>query len=164
MDEPSTSAAGLQRSLAQDIVPSSVIDGSAWTAASQVMDIAMDQLARGPASGGTHDLIDPEARRITGLVYDLRMMLHASLDYMRDNGDIVDLFDEPPIGVGRSYAHPEKPDRISTIHSLLKQHGLVQRMVPLECPEVLKEDAMLVHSEALWDTMQATARGSLARA
>jgi hypothetical protein len=100
--------------------------------------------------------LDPGSYRRTGIVYDERMMLHSSLDYMRDTNEMQDIGWEHPRGFEYDYKHPEVPLRISRIFDLLKANFLLERMIDVECQEVEKEDALLVHTEEMWDSLQAT--------
>ena len=73
--------------------------------------------------------------RATGYVYDVLMMLHSPTP----NSD----------------GHPERPERIMRIFEALKMSGCESRMVKLELRDVRKEEVLLVHSEDLWDKVQA---------
>lgn len=68
-----------------------------------------------------------------GYVYDARMMLHSC-----------------------SSGHQEDPSRISRIFELLKTSGCIAQMIPLPSREVRREEALLVHSEALWEKVMFT--------
>jgi hypothetical protein len=94
----------------------------------------------------------PKSRSKTGLVYDLRMMLHAPINYTRD-GD-TDGFDND-LEEYRS-SHPEEPRRISEIFSQLKSANLVQGMVHLPCPQVTPSQALLVHTDDVWQELEKT--------
>ncbi len=100
--------------------------------------------------------LDSRSYSRTGIVYDERMMMHASLDYMRDENETDNLEWENPKGQEDDYKHPEVPTRISTIYNILKRNLLLGRMINLECPEVEKQDAIMVHSEEMWEKLQAT--------
>ncbi|KAI0074161.1 histone deacetylase complex protein [Panus rudis PR-1116 ss-1] len=72
------------------------------------------------------------ARYNVGYVYDPRMMLHNCVR-----------------------GHSEDPQRISRIFDALKADGCLSQMVRLPIREVAREEALLVHSEALWDKVMA---------
>ncbi|KAI3625374.1 hypothetical protein CBS9595_000735 [Malassezia furfur] len=74
--------------------------------------------------------------RGTGLVYDVRMMLHTT----------------PAPGE----THPEQPARIERIYTLLEQNGCVARMVRIPAREALRSEVALVHEPSLWDEFEAT--------
>ncbi|WFD41757.1 histone deacetylase [Malassezia psittaci] len=74
----------------------------------------------------------------TGLVYDARMMLHAS----------------PAL----SDTHPERPERIERIYSLLERKGCVARMIRIPAREALRDEVALVHEPSLWDEFEVTVR------
>lgn len=74
----------------------------------------------------------------TGIVYDARMMLHAT----------------PAPGE----SHPERPERIAQIYAMLERTGCVARMVPIPAREALREEVALVHDEALWDQFEEIVR------
>ncbi|WFC97672.1 histone deacetylase [Malassezia yamatoensis] len=74
----------------------------------------------------------------TGLVYDARMMLHAS----------------PALGD----THPERPERIERIYSLLERKGCVARMIRIPAREALRREVALVHEPSLWDEFEVTVR------
>jgi hypothetical protein len=94
----------------------------------------------------------PPSRK-TGIVYDVRMMLHAPLNYHPDSDYVGDEFD--PAAEHRRN-HPEEPRRIERIFSKLKEADLVEKMVNLPCPEATAEQATLVHSGELWKSVQQT--------
>lgn len=93
--------------------------------------LPMDPLALLP-----EDTVPPA--RGTGLVYDPRMMLHAT----------------PAIGE----SHPERPERIAKIFGLLERHGCVARMVRIPSREALRSEVALVHNAELWDEFEETVR------
>ena len=51
--------------------------------------------------------------------------------------------------------HCEQPERISRIFDILKEHGCLARMKHLPIRRVLREEALLVHSESLWEKVLA---------
>lgn len=67
-----------------------------------------------------------------GYVYDSRMLMHSCLS-----------------------GHPEQPARISNIHNLLKDEGLLSKMRKLPIREAERDEILLVHSEHLWDKVMA---------
>lgn len=73
--------------------------------------------------------------RITGYVYDPRMTMHATLAE-----------DE----------HPERPERITSIFTLLQAHGCIQRMHRIMSREATLAEVALVHAEELWHTFERT--------
>ena len=74
----------------------------------------------------------------TGLVYDVRMMLHTT----------------PAPGE----THPEQPARIERIYTLLEQNGCVARMIRIPAREALRSEVELVHEPSLWDEFETTVR------
>ncbi|KAI0930403.1 hypothetical protein AcV5_007127 [Taiwanofungus camphoratus] len=68
-----------------------------------------------------------------GYVYDAKMMLHSC---------------------SRGH-HEEQPERISRIFDILKENGCLSKMRRLPIRRILREEALLVHSEALWDKVLA---------
>ncbi|KAH9921519.1 histone deacetylase complex protein [Epithele typhae] len=52
--------------------------------------------------------------------------------------------------------HPEQPARISRIFDILTENGCFQRMRELPIRPVHREEALLVHSQALWDKVLAS--------
>jgi hypothetical protein len=92
----------------------------------------------------------PKSRK-TGLVYDVQMMTHAPINYQRDgNVEYEDEIDEY-----RS-THPEDPQRISRIFSKLKGANLIETMVRLPCPEATAQQALLVHTDYVWQELEKT--------
>ncbi|KAL6305042.1 histone deacetylase complex protein [Sparassis latifolia] len=67
-----------------------------------------------------------------GYVYSTKMMMHSCV-----------------------HGHEEQPERISRIFDILKDASCLTKMRRLPIRPVLKEEALLVHSEALWDKVQA---------
>ncbi|CAI8008673.1 Histone deacetylase 6 [Geodia barretti] len=53
-------------------------------------------------------------------------------------------------------SHPESPDRISRIWSLLRERGLVERCCLVEAREATKEEILKIHSEEHYVTMETT--------
>lgn len=51
--------------------------------------------------------------------------------------------------------HEEQPDRISRIFNLLKDSNCLARMRRLPIRPITREEALLVHSEALWEKILA---------
>jgi histone deacetylase 6 len=47
--------------------------------------------------------------------------------------------------------HPEQPQRITAIYSILQENGLLDKMKHIPIRKVKREEALLVHSEDLWD-------------
>ena len=47
--------------------------------------------------------------------------------------------------------HCEQPERISRIFDILKQNGCLKRMKQLPIRRVVREEALLVHTQSLWD-------------
>lgn len=105
----------------------------------------------------------PQTRK-TGIVYDVRMMLHAPADYRQDEGHVLAAQNVSPDGGAddltseQEYqaSHPEEPRRISRIYAKLKEANLVLQMVDLPCPEVTPEQVLLVHSLQLWQALEST--------
>lgn len=115
-----------------------------------------------PTAHGTSQrprrLSDFPPSRHTGYIYDERMMLHAPLNYrVEEDGTFLDDgYDEfDPDGEFRR-SHPEEPRRIAKIFERLKKASLIGRMLKLPCVEVEKHEAMLIHTERLWDSVQST--------
>lgn len=63
-----------------------------------------------------------------GYVYSSKMMLHSCID-----------------------GHPEQPERISKIHSALQNAGCLRMMKQLPIRPVVRKEALLVHTDNLWD-------------
>lgn len=82
----------------------------------------------------------PVARRpfSVGYVYDIQMQLHRAIH-------------------GSPDGHPEEPERISHIYSLLVANKLISQMKEIPCREAIREEILLVHSEDHWDKVQALA-------
>jgi len=80
----------------------------------------------------------------TGYVYDTRMMLHAPTIAREDLEE-------------DDASHPEQPDRIARIYSLLKTSLCIQRMRQIQIRSLEKHEAMLVHSEDHWHKVEAIA-------
>ena len=53
------------------------------------------------------------------------------------------------------HGHCEQPERISRIFDILKQHGCLAEMKQLPIRRVLREEALLVHSQSPWDKVLA---------
>ncbi|KAI0674933.1 histone deacetylase complex protein [Trametes maxima] len=53
------------------------------------------------------------------------------------------------------HGHCEQPERISRIFDILNQNRCLERMKKLPIRRVLREEALLVHSQALWDKVLA---------
>ena len=77
-------------------------------------------------------LIEPKI----GYVYDEEMLLHACL---------------APDG------HPEQPDRITRIYNTLLSSSVISHMKRIPARPVEREEALLVHSQILWDKVMAIA-------
>ncbi|KAI0633452.1 histone deacetylase complex protein [Trametes polyzona] len=54
-----------------------------------------------------------------------------------------------------AHDHCEQPERISRIFDILNQNGCLEKMKKLPIRRVLREEALLVHSQALWDKVVA---------
>ncbi|OBZ68110.1 Histone deacetylase clr3 [Grifola frondosa] len=67
-----------------------------------------------------------------GYVYSTKMMTHSCI-----------------------HGHPEQPERISRIFDALKQAQCLEKMRRLPIRRVLREEALLVHSETLWNKILA---------
>ncbi|KAI0773740.1 histone deacetylase complex protein [Fomes fomentarius] len=50
-----------------------------------------------------------------------------------------------------AHGHPEQPERISRIFDILKENDCLVRMKQLPIRRVLREEALLVHSQSLWE-------------
>ncbi len=50
-----------------------------------------------------------------------------------------------------AHGHPEQPERISRIFDILKDNDCLVRMKQLPIRRVLREEALLVHSQSLWE-------------
>ncbi|EIN11329.1 histone deacetylase clr3 [Punctularia strigosozonata HHB-11173 SS5] len=74
-------------------------------------------------------------RHSIGYVFDARMMAHSCLD-----------------------GHPEQPERIVSIYRLLAENGCLEKMKHIPIRMVKKQEALLVHSEELWDKVLAISR------
>jgi len=101
----------------------------------------------------TRSLSDYPKSKRTGLVYNVQMMLHAPINYSRDGEHDSSIQDD--LDDFRS-SHPEGTRRISHIYAKLKGANLVTQMVHLPCPEVTPEQALLVHSDHVWQELQKT--------
>ena len=93
--------------------------------------LAVEEEGNGESASDTDET--PKIRRhyasySVGFVYDPRMMLHSC-----------------------TTGHQEDPQRIDRIYNMLKTSGCIEQMLPLACREVRQEEALLVHSEALWE-------------
>lgn len=110
---------------------------------------------------------------LTGVVYDLRMMLHAPLGWKPSENDADDDDEDSELDAAtgearRRETHPEEPRRIQKIFEQLKRRGVIKdaedggrtRMLP--CVEATKEEVCTVHEEAVWQLAEAT-RGEIAR-
>lgn len=53
------------------------------------------------------------------------------------------------------HGHCEQPERISRIFDILNQNDCLKKMKRLPIRRVLREEALLVHSQALWDKVLA---------
>lgn len=73
----------------------------------------------------------------SGIVYDSRMMFHATLS---------------------SEMHPERPERIARIFDVLQRNGCVARMKRIPSRAALLEEAKLVHSEEMWHAYEHNVR------
>ncbi|PWN33851.1 Arginase/deacetylase [Meira miltonrushii] len=78
----------------------------------------------------------------SGYVYSPAMMLHAhpASDYAPDAKD------EP--------LHPEVPERISKIHSVLDKGGCLERMKKIPIREATMNEVMKVHDPGMWDGLE----------
>ena len=79
-------------------------------------------------------LIPPDVRK-TGYVYDPSMTLHSTLAA------------EP---------HPERPERITSIFTMLQMHGCIHRMHRILSREASLAEVSLVHTEELWHSLEET--------
>lgn len=104
---------------------------------------------------------------LTGVVYDLRMMLHAPLGWRpssNDDDDDSDSDDSDADGQAQRHreTHPEEPRRIQRIYEQLRRKGVIKdaedggrtRMVP--CVEATREEVCTVHDENVWMLSEAT--------
>ena len=73
-----------------------------------------------------------ESRFQVGYVYSSKMMTHSCVR-----------------------SHCEQPERISRIFDILRKNGCLERMKQLPIRRVLREEALLVHSQSLWDKVLA---------
>ena len=69
---------------------------------------------------------------LVGYVYSSKMMAHSCV-----------------------HGHCEQPERISRIFDILKENHCLEKMKKLPIRRVLREEALLVHSQALWDKVLA---------
>ena len=51
--------------------------------------------------------------------------------------------------------HCEQPERISRIFDILREHGCLAKMKQLPIRRVVREEALLVHSQSLWEKVLA---------
>ncbi|KAF0462341.1 histone deacetylase clr3 [Gigaspora margarita] len=72
----------------------------------------------------------------TGVVYDRRMRYHANIH--------------------EEEHHPEDPSRISSIQSMFKAAGCLEKMIPINAREVTKDEVRLVHTDEHWDFVAKT--------
>ena len=79
-------------------------------------------------------LMPPDVRK-TGYVYDPSMTLHSTLAA------------EP---------HPERPERITSIFTMLQMHGCIHRMHRILSREASLAEVSLVHTEELWHSLEET--------
>ncbi|WFD33683.1 histone deacetylase [Malassezia cuniculi] len=86
------------------------------------------------ADGDTSNAL---AAHKSGIVFDSRMMLHAT---PADDG------------------HPERPERIARIFDLLQQNGYVARMTRIPSRAAFLEEAKLVHDEKMWHDFETFVR------
>ena len=107
-------------------------------------------------NGLQHDarsLSDFPISKKTGIVYNVQMMLHAPINYSRDGEQDPSIQDDMD---DYRTSHPEEPRRISHIYAKLKAANLVSQMVHLPCPEATPEQALLVHSDHVWQELEKT--------
>jgi histone deacetylase 6 len=67
-----------------------------------------------------------------GYVYDPQMMIHTSM----------------------VHPHPEEPLRICKIYQILVKEGCIARMGEVQGRQVTKEEAMLVHTDVVWNKVE----------
>lgn len=87
----------------------------------------------------------PDKRLSVGYVYSEEMLAHRNL--FDNNAEAIEK--------DNKNNHPETPGRLTSIHQILAQEGLLQRMKRLPIRRVHKNEVMLVHSEDLWEKVEA---------
>jgi hypothetical protein len=140
------------KDLFQEVIYSSTAEGTS----PHVPLFNQNSLVINPNNGlqaDTRSLSDYPKSKRTGLVYNVQMMLHAPINYSRDGEHDSSIQDD--LDDFRS-SHPEEPRRISHIYAKLKGANLVTQMVHLPCPEATPEQALLVHSDHVWQELQKT--------
>lgn len=144
---------------AMDIQPDNIMDESLQADTSDISTgvknvviqvESVTTILNGEAAGianGVSPILNGDLQRLsrTGYVYDTRMM---------DHWPIVDNDDEDD-------SHPEQPQRIFRIYSILKNNLCIQKMRQISIRHLEKHEAMLVHSEDHWDKVEAIACESL---
>lgn len=127
----------VESSAAPSPIPSS---GPVASALSSVSAVQQPEGTYAHASPGhveptvTAPLIPSAPRRLTGVMYDERMLLH-----------------ETPA----DETHPECPARINHIYERLHQSGCLARMVRLPSREATRNEVLLVHEPDVWDSFEA---------
>ena len=104
-------------------------NGRRWSSARTVRCIPRQLVAR---ASSLPPILNPSNTTV-GYVYSTLMMTHTNT---------------------RGH-HEEQPDRISRIFNLLKDSDCLTKMRRLPIRPVAREEALLVHSEALWEKIMA---------
>lgn len=130
---------------------SNVVPDDIWTHAAPAPPVAPPVPAEpfsAPHDGLSAQVVEDELMRSrsttlresrsTGIVYDGVMKLHTT----------------PAPGE----VHPERPERIEKIYTLLEKHGCVARMVRIPARQALRAEVALVHTSELWDQFEETVR------
>jgi histone deacetylase 6 len=93
----------------------------------------------------------PDTRLSVGYVYSEEMLAHRNLfDYPKKSNASEDEETQ-----NTESNHPETPGRLTSIYQILLTAGLLQRMKRLPIRTVHKNEVMLVHTEDLWDKVEA---------
>jgi len=108
------------------------MDLSSGSPKDSAMDVDQDIIPAAPPSTARPPAF--ERTYSVGYVYHPQMMLHEAV-----NG------------------HPEEPQRISQIYNLLVHSNCIEQMKEILCREATQDEILLIHSQDLWEKVQALA-------
>jgi histone deacetylase 6 len=89
-----------------------------------------------------------EGRRATSLPAKREVTIQHQVGYVYDEGMLMHACLAPD-------GHPEQPARLTRVHNALVTAKVLEKMQKLPIREVERDEALLVHSQTLWDKVLA---------
>lgn len=108
------------------------------------MDVDSEELLAASSRPRPH----PERQRATSVPAKRQVMTQYQVGYVYDEGMLMHACLAPD-------GHPEQPARLTRVHNALVTAKVLDKMQKLPIREVERDEALLVHSQTLWDKVLA---------